>query len=198
MPHEVSADARRTPSVYNVANALTLLRLLLIPVFAWCVVESAFVSQTWRMAAAGVFALASATDVVDGWLARRHGLVTAFGKVADPIADKALTGTALILLSLAGQVPWWATALILFREIGVTVLRFWVIRFGVIAASHGGKLKTALQVAAIFWYLWPWPAPVADAAPWLMGAAVLATVVTGAEYVIQVIRIRHRGDRRSD
>jgi CDP-diacylglycerol---glycerol-3-phosphate 3-phosphatidyltransferase len=193
--HQVSTGPPRTPSIYNAANALTLLRLLLIPAFVWCLVESAFVSSDWRMAAAGVFAVASATDFVDGWLARRHGLITAFGKIADPIADKALTGTALVVLSVWDQVPWWATALILVRELGITALRFWVIRFGIIAASHGGKIKTALQIAAIFWYLWPWGSSLDAVGPWLLGAAVVATVVTGVEYVVQVIAIRRRRDR---
>lgn len=196
MPHEVSAGQRRTPSVYNVANALTLVRLALIPAFIWVVVESRFTSSGLLMIAAGVFMLASATDFVDGWLARRRGLITEFGKVADPIADKLLIGTALILLSSWGQLSWWITAIILFREIGVTLLRFWVIRFGIIAASHGGKIKTVLQIAGIFWYLWPFPDQVAAAGPWLMGAAVLATVVTGGEYVIQVISLRKRAARR--
>ena len=113
----------------------------------------------WRIAACVVFCVASATDFVDGWIARRFELVTSFGKVADPIADKALTGTALVLLSAYDLLPWWVTGLILVREWGVTALRFWVIRYGIIPASRGGKLKTGLQIAAIAWYLWPVPAP---------------------------------------
>ncbi len=101
----------------------------------------------WRIAACLIFCVASATDLVDGWIARRFELVTSFGKVADPIADKALTGTALVLLSAYDRLPWWVTVLILVREWGVTALRFWVIRHGVIPASRGGKLKTALQIA---------------------------------------------------
>ena len=99
----------------------------------------------WRVAAWGAFAIASVTDRIDGDIARRRGLVTDFGKVADPIADKALTGAALISLSIVHELPWWVTVVILAREIGVTLLRFWVIRHGVIAASRGGKLKTLLQ-----------------------------------------------------
>lgn len=192
MPHETSTGARRTPSVYNVANALTILRLLLIPGFVLCVIESDFTDTRWRMIAAGVFMVASATDFVDGWLARRHGLITAFGKVADPIADKALTGTALILLSLWDLLPWWVTGLILFRELGITALRFLVIRYGIIAASRGGKAKTALQLLAITWYLWPFPDGLAQVGPWIMGLATVATVVTGLDYVIQVIALRQR------
>jgi CDP-diacylglycerol--glycerol-3-phosphate 3-phosphatidyltransferase len=177
--------------LYNPANVLTALRLLLIPVFAALVVSSDMVAPSWRVAACVVFCVASATDFVDGWIARRFELVTSFGKVADPIADKALTGTALVLLSVYDLLPWWVTALILLREWGVTALRFWVIRYGIIPASRGGKLKTALQTAAIAWYLWPVPAPFDVVGPWLMTAAVVVTVVTGADYVLQAVRLRH-------
>jgi CDP-diacylglycerol---glycerol-3-phosphate 3-phosphatidyltransferase len=116
--------------------------------------------------------------------------------VADPIADKALTGTALVLLSLYGALPWWATGLILLREWGVTALRFWVIRYGIIPASRGGKLKTALQTAAIAWYLWPVPEPFDAVGPWLMGAALVVTVLTGADYVLQALRLRRSAAER--
>jgi len=177
--------------VVNAANALTALRLVLVPVFLMFVVASGMTNAGWRIAACLTFGLASFTDFVDGWIARRFELVTAFGKVADPIADKALTGTALVLLSAYGRLPWWVTLIILAREIGVTLLRFWVIRYGVIAASRGGKLKTLLQVLAISWYLWPFPEPLAAAGPWLMGAAVVVTVVTGLDYTLRALRL-HR------
>ncbi len=102
-----------------------------------------------------IFLVAAVTDLVDGELARRTGQVTSFGKIADPIADKALTGSALVLLSWFDLLPWWVTVVIIAREVAVTVLRFWVIRHGVIAASRGGKLKTALQILAITLYLLP-------------------------------------------
>ncbi|HIV58604.1 MAG TPA: CDP-diacylglycerol--glycerol-3-phosphate 3-phosphatidyltransferase [Candidatus Stackebrandtia faecavium] len=180
------------PSVYNIANVLTVVRLVLIPIFVWFLAMSEFAGPWWRTAAAVVFLLASVTDFVDGWVARRRGLVTAFGKIADPIADKALVGAALIMLSLWDQLPWWVTGVILFRELGVTVLRFWVIRLGVIAASHGGKIKTVLQLAAIAWYVWPWQGVMADVGPWIMGAATIATVVTGLDYLVRVIVMRRK------
>ncbi|SCF29554.1 CDP-diacylglycerol--glycerol-3-phosphate 3-phosphatidyltransferase [Micromonospora chokoriensis] len=176
--------------VLNAANALTALRLVLVPVFAASVIVSGMTHVGWRMAACLIFAVASATDLVDGWIARRFGLVTSVGKVADPIADKALTGAALVLLSWYDQLPWWVTAVILVRELGITGLRFWVIRHGVIAASRGGKLKTALQILAIAWYLWPMPAALAAVGPWIMGAAVLVTVATGFDYIAQALRLR--------
>ncbi|PZG01709.1 CDP-diacylglycerol--glycerol-3-phosphate 3-phosphatidyltransferase [Micromonospora deserti] len=176
--------------VLNAANALTALRLVLVPVFAASVVVSAMSHAGWRITACLIFAVASVTDLVDGWIARRFGLVTSVGKVADPIADKALTGAALLLLSWYDRLPWWVTAVILARELGITALRFWVIRHGVIAASRGGKIKTVLQILAIAWYLWPMPAALAAVGPWIMGAAVLVTVVTGFDYVAQALRLR--------
>ncbi|MEU4715573.1 CDP-diacylglycerol--glycerol-3-phosphate 3-phosphatidyltransferase [Micromonospora purpureochromogenes] len=176
--------------VLNAANALTALRLVLVPVFAASVIVSGTTHAGWQMAACLIFVVASATDLVDGWIARRFKLVTSVGKVADPIADKALTGAALVLLSWYDRLPWWVTAVILVREWGVTGLRFWVIRRGVIAASRGGKIKTALQILAITWYLWPLPADLAAVGPWIMAAAVVVTVVTGFDYVAQALRLR--------
>ncbi|MEU5939167.1 CDP-diacylglycerol--glycerol-3-phosphate 3-phosphatidyltransferase [Micromonospora sp. NPDC047548] len=176
--------------VLNAANALTALRLALVPVFAVSVIVSGATHAGWQMAACLIFVVASATDLVDGWIARRFKLVTSVGKVADPIADKALTGAALVLLSWYDRLPWWVTAVILARELGITGLRFWVIRHGVIAASRGGKIKTALQILAITWYLWPMPAALAAVGPWIMAAAVVVTVVTGFDYVVQALRLR--------
>jgi len=186
-----------TPPVVNAANALTVLRLALVPVFVALVVASGMTHAGWRIVACLTFAFASVTDLADGWIARRFALVTAFGKVADPIADKALTGTALVLLSWYDQIPWWVTAVILARESGVTLMRFWVIRYGVIAASRGGKLKTALQILAIVWYLWPVPAALGWFGPWILGAAVLATVVTGLDYALRALRLRGSTAQRS-
>jgi CDP-diacylglycerol--glycerol-3-phosphate 3-phosphatidyltransferase len=180
----------RVVSLYNPANVLTVVRIVLVPVFLAMVVVSSMTSVFWRIVACLVFCVASATDFVDGWIARRFHLVTSFGKVADPIADKALTGTALVLLSVYHQIPWWVTVLILVREWGVTALRFWVMRYGIIPASRGGKLKTVLQIAAIAWYLWPVPAPLDEVGPILMLAALIVTVVTGADYVLQAVRLR--------
>jgi CDP-diacylglycerol---glycerol-3-phosphate 3-phosphatidyltransferase len=191
----MTEPAARAPIVpvplVNAANAITALRLVLVPIFVLLVAASEMTDEGWRIAACLTFAVASLTDFVDGWIARRYGLVTAFGKVADPIADKALTGAALLLLSWYDRLPWWVTALILVREIGVTLLRFWVIRYGVIAASRGGKIKTTLQILAITWYLWPFPSALADVGPWIMAAAVVVTVFTGLDYILRALRM-HR------
>ena len=189
-PPDHVGDPVSSPSVVNVPNGLTILRLLLVPVFAWLLLRDGGDDATSRVWAAIVFVLASLTDFVDGELARRQGLVTTFGKVVDPIADKALTGTALVGLSYLGELPWWITLVILAREIGVTLLRFWVIRHGVIPASRGGKAKTAAQVLAILLYLLPVP-------PWLVWArtvtiavALVLTVATGLDYAGRALRLR--------
>ncbi len=169
----------------NIANALTVGRLVLVPVFVACLLAG---SPGWRFAAFVVFAVASATDLLDGELARRRGLITDFGKIADPIADKALIGSALVSLSFLGELPWWVTGVILFRELAVTVLRFWVIRRGVIPASRGGKAKTLLQVVAISLYILPGPLDATRTI--VMAVAVVVTVLTGADYAARAVRLR--------
>jgi CDP-diacylglycerol---glycerol-3-phosphate 3-phosphatidyltransferase len=180
------AAAVAPPGLVNVANVLTVVRIFLVPVFVICLVHG---GTGWRIAALVAFVAASATDFLDGQLARKRGLVTDFGKIADPIADKALTGAALITLSALGELPWWVTGLILVREVGITVLRFAVIRRGVIAASQGGKLKTMLQIIAICLYVLPpslgLPALVKEV---VMGAALVVTLVTGVDYLVRALR----------
>ncbi|WP_298991704.1 CDP-alcohol phosphatidyltransferase family protein [uncultured Pseudokineococcus sp.] len=188
-----------TASAWNLANALTLLRVLLVPLMAALLLVDGGQDDGWRLAAAAAFGVAIATDKVDGEVARRHDLVTDFGKLVDPIADKALVGTALVLLSVLGELPWWVTVLVLGREVGVTLLRFVVIRWGVIPASRGGKLKTVLQSLAIALYLLPTPDVLAGWKPGLalgvMLLAVVVTVVTGADYVVSAVRLRREGRR---
>lgn len=180
---------RQVP-VVNAANVLTVVRIVLVPVFVLLVIVSGMTDPGWRVAAAVAFGVASITDFVDGWIARRYELVTSFGKVADPIADKALTGAALVLLSVYGALPWWVTLVILVREWGITLMRFWALKYGVMAASRGGKLKTVLQIGAIGWYLFPFPDPLAAVGPVLMYAALVVTVVTGVDYVLAAVRLR--------
>jgi len=168
-----------------------MVRIVLVPVFVAFLLAGGTV---WRLAALATFCVASLTDLLDGRLARSRGLVTDFGKIADPVADKALTGAALIGLSALGELPWWVTGVIMFRELGVTALRFWVIRWGVIAASRGGKLKTLLQVIAICLYLVPPTlSPPELVRELFMAAAVVVTVVTGVDYVLQALRLRRSG-----
>jgi CDP-diacylglycerol---glycerol-3-phosphate 3-phosphatidyltransferase len=180
------AGAVAAPSVLNIANALTVVRLLLVPA---CVAFLAAGGTGYRYVAFAAFAVASMTDLADGELARRRNLITDFGKIADPIADKALTGAALITLSYLGELAWWITIVIVVREVAVTALRFWVIRRGVIAASRGGKAKTMLQVIAISLYVLPWD--LGPARVIVMAAALVVTVVTGIDYTARAIRL-HR------
>jgi len=190
-----AAQPAQTAHVVNIANALTLLRLLLVPVFVVLFFMDGGHSSGWRIWAFVVFAVATITDLIDGDLARSRGLVTDVGKVADPIADKALTGAARIGLSIVGDLPWWVTVVILVREIGVTALRFFVIRHGVIPASRGGKAKTLLQNVAIGLYILPLTGWAATVRFWLMAAAVVITVVTGADYVARAVRLRRTSER---
>jgi CDP-diacylglycerol---glycerol-3-phosphate 3-phosphatidyltransferase len=178
------------PSVWNPANALTVLRLVLVPLFGWLLLRQSGTDEWSRIAAFVVFAVAMVTDKVDGDLARSRGWVTDFGKIADPIADKALIGTALVGLSLLDQLWWWVTVVILIREIGVTALRFVVIRYGVIPASRGGKTKTALQAIAISLYVLPLPSDLDPLRVVTMALAVVITLVTGLDYVLTAIRLR--------
>jgi CDP-diacylglycerol--glycerol-3-phosphate 3-phosphatidyltransferase len=200
--NSAEANAGSASRIWNLPNILTMLRIVLVPFFVWFLILDAPGLQAqngpWRWAAAVVFAIAIYTDKLDGDIARSRGLVTDFGKIADPIADKLLIGSALVMLSLLGELPWWVTILILVREWGITALRFFVIRYGVIPASRGGKLKTVVQTVAIFLYV----LPLASLAPWLgvvafvvMMAALAITLWTGGEYVIEALKLRAAGIR---
>jgi CDP-diacylglycerol---glycerol-3-phosphate 3-phosphatidyltransferase len=176
-------------SAWNIPNALTVLRLVLVPVFLWLLFVEGGESSSMRVWAAAVFALATATDWLDGDIARRQGLVTDFGKIADPIADKALMGAALIGLSSLGELPWWVTVVILVREVGITLMRFVVIRYGVMAAGRGGKLKTLLQALGLLLLILPLTGLLHSLGLWVMYAAVVVTVVTGLDYVVKAWRL---------
>ncbi len=182
-------------SVWNLANALTVVRLLLVPVFVVLLLQENGQDAVARIWAFAVFLIASLTDRIDGELARRRGLVTDFGKIADPIADKALIGSALVGLSRLDELPWWVTVLVLVREVGVTLLRFFVIRHGVIPASRGGKLKTVLQTVAIALCLLPLRSWLFLAAMAVMAAAVVVTLLTGLDYVFRALRLRRTSER---
>ncbi len=196
-PLDHVADPVQSPSALNLPNALTLLRLLLVPVFAWLLLREGGDDTASRVWAAVVFVFAAGTDFVDGELARRMNLVTTFGKIVDPIADKALTGTALVGLSWLGDLPWWVTVVILVREIGVTILRFAVIKHGVIAASRGGKAKTLAQMLAILMYLLPLSGWLVTVRTGVMLVAVVLTVVTGVDYVLRAMRLRRESRARA-
>lgn len=197
-----AAGGAQRVSAWNLPNILTSVRILMVPFFAWAL----WAGGPWggdslvaRWLALALFAAAMYTDKLDGDIARARGLITDFGKIADPIADKLLTGAAFVVLSMLGELWWWVTIVILVREWGITVMRFVVIRYGVMAASKGGKTKTVLQTAALIalllplapfvgqWWLW---------LAWLLTAlALLATVVTGVDYVVKAVQLRNRAVR---
>ena len=191
------------PSNWNLPNALTTLRIVMVPFFGWALLVDGGGSVLWRVVAWVLFVAAMITDKIDGDIARSRNLVTDFGKIADPIADKALTGMAFVGLSVIGELWWWVTALVLLREWGITLLRIWVIRYGVMAAGRGGKLKTVLQTVALGFFVLPirmlqdeWGAPgdvLWALAVALMVAAVALTVVTGADYVVKALAVRRAG-----
>ena len=183
------------PSNWNIANGLTALRIAMVPLFAAVLLHGDGKQTDWRIAAAVAFAGAVATDRIDGELARSRGLVTNLGKIADPIADKALIGAALVSLSMLNELWWTVTVLILARELGITLLRFIVIRHGVMPAGRGGKAKTVAQSLAILIYIAPLPDPVQPVAKVMMGVAVVLTLTTGLDYMIQAYRMRESSER---
>lgn len=184
--------ARTSPSVIssswlNPANIVTLARIALVPVFVWVLMSDGGISITYRWLALGLFIIIVVTDAVDGHLARSRNQVTDFGKLLDPIADKAIIGSALVCLSFLGLVPWWMTVLMLAREVAITIMRADVKRrYGItVPAGKGGKVKMVLQSVAIIVCL----APVVSLSTfglWLMAAAVVVTVGTGFDYVFRV------------
>ncbi len=190
-----AATPRQSARLVNLPNALTVLRLAVVPVFAVLLLSEGGMDEGRRVWATVFFGAAIITDRYDGLIARRTGQVTEFGKLADPIADKALTGTALIGLSVLALLPWWVTVSILVREVGVTLLRFWVIRHGVIAASRGGKAKTVVQALAIGLYILPLTGLLATARWWVMAAALVLTLATGLDYVWRALALRRTSAR---
>lgn len=172
-------------SLVNLPNALTVMRLILVPVFLFALFAGGGHQTSFRWLAWAIFAAAAITDRFDGHIARKRGQVTDFGKIADPMADKALTGSALIGLSMLGDLAWWVTIVILVREIGITLLRFAVLRYGVIAASPGGKAKTLVQILAIGLYVLPLPHGLHWIGLSFMIAAIILTVVTGVDYLVR-------------
>ncbi len=188
----MSQEQQQVVSNWNLPNALTTLRIVLVPVYGWFLLGHDQDSILWRCLAYGVFAVAMITDKIDGDLARKHDLVTDFGKIADPIADKAITGMAFIGLSIIGALWWWITVLVLVREWSVTILRLSVMRDVVLPASQSGKVKTTVQALALGGFILPLReldgalAVPGEVLWWVaaafMGAAVVLTVTSGYEF----------------
>ena len=198
METSAAVDEQATASVWNVPNALTTLRIVLVPFFAFALLHDGGHSDGWRWIAYGIFAVAMFTDKVDGDLARKHGLVTNFGKIADPIADKAITGMAFIGLSVIGELWWWVTIVVLLREWSVTLARLSIAKRVVMAANWSGKAKTMAQALALGGFVAPfrhlpsgWHTP--GLVVWwisaaLMTLAVVLTITSGVEFARDAVR----------
>ncbi|MDF1478967.1 CDP-diacylglycerol--glycerol-3-phosphate 3-phosphatidyltransferase [Leifsonia sp. H3M29-4] len=197
MKGRVASRGDTPASSGNVANIITVVRILLAPLFIWLLLQDAGQNGVLRYVAAGLFIVAIATDSLDGHLARNRNLITDAGIILDPIADKVLIGGALVTLSILGEVWWWVTIVILVREFGITAFRFAVLSKRVIPASRGGKLKTIVQAVAISLFLVPLWTLLGDWVLWVnwsvMGLALVLTVVTGVDYLVQAWRQNRRG-----
>jgi CDP-diacylglycerol--glycerol-3-phosphate 3-phosphatidyltransferase len=197
----VVAGGEGPVSAGNLANLITVLRIAVAPVVLWLMLFDAGEWGTWRIVAAALFLLAISTDGVDGALARRRNLITNAGIILDPVADKALTGAAFIGLALVAELPWWVVIVVLGREILITLFRLVMLPKRVIPASRGGKLKTVSQAVALGSWLTPtwlllgeWVFVLND---YLMGIAVVLTVVTGVDYLIRGVRAPRSTDAAS-
>ena len=201
---------QREVSNFNIANVLTTLRIAMVPFFGWALLHDGGNDPLWRWVAFAIFAVAMVTDKIDGDLARKHNLITDFGKIADPIADKAITGMAFIGLSVVGDIWWWVTIVVLLREWSVTLLRLSILKNVVIAAAQSGKIKTVLQAIALSGLTWPlphgdahggafdfWPGPTGEVlfylAQVMLAGAVVMTMWSGYEFFRDVWKQRrHR------
>ena len=172
----------------NLPNSLTIFRILALPFCAWALFVNGGDDSTWRIIAWTSFFIVGMTDVLDGKLARSRNQVSAFGAILDPIADKAFIATALISLSILDRIPWWVTILILTREVGVTILRFAVIRREIISASKGGKFKTLIQNFSVGFYMLPLPEQLFLPRDLLLGLAMFFTITTGISYFRSALR----------
>lgn len=192
--YEIMSDATTQPATtsnVNIPNILTSIRIILIPLFVWLLLSSQGTKASWLWAAFACFACLMITDKLDGDIARKYNIVTTFGKIADPIADKALMGSALISLNILGLVPVWITVVILVREIGITLWRMVELRKGnVVPASKGGKLKTVVQTLAVALYLLPLPVGFANIQYGFMLVAVAITAVTGMQYLYDSAQLK--------
>ncbi|TQJ32480.1 CDP-diacylglycerol--glycerol-3-phosphate 3-phosphatidyltransferase [Microbacterium sp. SLBN-146] len=175
-------------------NAITIIRILCAPVFLWMLLADAGSDGALRWWAAVLFIVAIATDGLDGYLARRHDIVTDLGKLLDPIADKVLTGAAFVGLSILGELDWWITIVVLVREVGITIYRFAVVSDHVLAAAWMGKLKTVAQALALSLALLPLATVVGEWIWWVnvvtMTIAVVLTIASGIDYIVSEVRGR--------
>lgn len=196
------ADTQK-PKVSNwtAPNIIASTRILATPLFVWLLITDDGQNVSLRWWATAFFVIAIATDALDGWIARRYNLVTNLGKLLDPIADKVLTGAALIGLSIIDELPWWVTIVVLAREIGVTVHRLFEARSVVVAAAWMGKVKTVAQAVAITLALTPLVSLVGEGMVWVntvtMTVAVILTIASGIDYVVTAFRMSRAREEHS-
>lgn len=172
----------------NLPNILTIGRILALPFCAWALFKNGGNDPDWQIIAWCMFFVVGMTDVLDGRIARKRNQISSFGTLLDPIADKAFIATALIGLSILERMPWWVTIVILAREVGITILRFAVIKRGIIAASKGGKIKSLLQNFSVGFYMLPLPEYLFLPRDLLLGVAIILTMTSGYEYLRDVIK----------
>ena len=169
----------------NLPNKLTIFRVIMIPFFVLCFYLPAIPFH--NIVACVIFCVASITDFLDGYLARRDGLVTNFGKFMDPLADKLLVGAALICLIESGQLPAWAVVIIISREFIISGFRLIASDNGVvIAASYWGKFKTVTQMAMVILMLLNFPGAIFSVITrFVMWAAIILTIVSLVDYIVK-------------
>ena len=172
----------------NLPNALTIFRILALPFCAYALFKNGGEDDSWRIIAFTLFFIVGLSDILDGKIARSRNQITEFGKLLDPIADKAMLATACIGASLLGMLSWWVTAIFLIREVAVTILRFAVIKNGVIPASKGAKLKTFFQSFGVGFYILPLPSYLNIPRDLFMAVAIYLTITTGVDYFRKVFR----------
>lgn len=172
----------------NLPNALTIFRILALPFCAYALFKNGGDDDSWRIIAFTLFFIVGLSDILDGRIARSRNQITEFGKLLDPIADKAMLATASIGASLLGMLSWWVTAIFLIREVAVTILRFAVIKNGVIPASKGAKLKTFFQNFGVGFYILPLPTYLNTPRDIFMAVAIYLTITTGVTYFRGVLR----------
>jgi CDP-diacylglycerol--glycerol-3-phosphate 3-phosphatidyltransferase len=172
----------------NLPNALTIFRILALPFCAYALFKNGGEDDSWRIIAFTLFFIVGLSDILDGKIARSRNQITEFGKLLDPIADKAMLATASIGASVLGMLSWWVTAIFLIREVAVTILRFAVIKNGVIPASKGAKLKTFFQSFGVGFYILPLPSYLNIPRDLFMAVAIYLTITTGVTYFRKALK----------
>ena len=172
----------------NLPNTLTIFRILALPFCAYALFKNGGEDDSWRIIAFTLFFIVGLSDILDGKIARSRNQITEFGKLLDPIADKAMLATASIGASILGMLSWWVTAIFLIREVAVTILRFAVIKKGVIPASKGAKVKTFFQSFGVGFYILPLPSYLNLPRDIFMAVAIYLTISTGVTYFRKALK----------